>query len=66
MDEAHDEARVCVICGGGRVFFNDDRCEDCWAVDQRRYHGYSQSVRTDRVGKYESLELATARRSRRP
>jgi RNA polymerase sigma factor (sigma-70 family) len=29
-------------CGQPVRFSNEIRCEDCWAVDQQRYHGISQ------------------------
>lgn len=36
------------ICGCGQPvrFANENRCEDCWSLDQQRFHGRSQRVNT--------------------
>jgi len=33
-------------CGKIITYAGETRCEDCWADDQKRYHGYSRAVRT--------------------
>jgi hypothetical protein len=37
-----------VWCACGRLvtFPGESRCEDCWALDQVRYHGRSRAVHT--------------------
>jgi len=42
-----------VFCACGKLvrFPGETRCEDCWADDQKDYHGYSQAEKlfTSRV-----------------
>jgi RNA polymerase sigma factor (sigma-70 family) len=33
-------------CGEPVKFSNEDRCCNCWALDQQRYHGRSQRIKT--------------------
>ena len=37
---------VWCACGKIITFPGETRCEDCWADDQRRFHGYSRNVQT--------------------
>lgn len=36
-------------CGAEVKFSNEDRCEDCWALDQQKYHGRSMRATIDRA-----------------
>ena len=40
--------QIPVWCACGRIvtYPGETRCEDCWAADQQRYHGYSRAVQT--------------------